>query len=141
MVAPSSTLWATTNLVIFSVCSSLGVVFGLLLFRLTCAVLAVHGGAADGKAELQWNSSCQAKRRRLKEQELFLDNSQITSVDFLQAAGSVSTGLGLSLDDRRVASSSGDSPILVSSVDDEVEREIQRQDVEMDRFVKLQVSI
>ncbi|XP_058089549.1 probable BOI-related E3 ubiquitin-protein ligase 2 [Magnolia sinica] len=91
--------------------------------------------AMDGTTvDLQWAGS-EPKNKRLKEQE-FLENSQISSVDFLQTR-SVSTGLGLSLDDRRMASSSGDSPVL-SLLDEEIDRELQRQDTEMDRFVKLQ---
>lgn len=93
---------------------------------------ALEGTSVD----LQWNR-CEPQNKRLKEQE-FLENSQISSVDLLQTR-SVSTGLGLSLDDRRVAAvSSGDSPVL-SLFDEEIDRELQRQDVEMDRFVKVQV--
>lgn len=66
-----------------------------------------------------------------------MENSQISSVDLLQTR-SVSTGLGLSLDDRRMVASSGDSPLL-SLFDEEIDRELQRQDAEMDRFVKVQV--
>ncbi|RWR92575.1 putative BOI-related E3 ubiquitin-protein ligase 2 [Cinnamomum micranthum f. kanehirae] len=92
---------------------------------------ALEGTSVD----LQWNR-CEQKNKRLKEQE-FLENSQISSVDLLQTR-SVSTGLGLSLDDRRMAAvSSGDSPVL-SLFDEEIDRELQRQDVEMDRFVKVQ---
>lgn len=78
--------------------------------------------------------------RRPKEQE-FLENSQITSIDFLQTGGSaVSTGLALSLDDRRAAASSGESPLLLlPMVDEEIAREVQRMDAEMDRFIRTQV--
>ncbi|KAJ4820091.1 SBP (S-ribonuclease binding protein) family protein [Rhynchospora pubera] len=77
--------------------------------------------------------------RRPKEQE-FLENSQITSIDFLQTGGSaVSTGLALSLDDRRAASSSGESPLLLlPMVDEEIACEVQRMDAEMDRFIRTQ---
>eukprot|EP00262_Sarcandra_glabra_P017681 TRINITY_DN6142_c1_g1_i2.p1 TRINITY_DN6142_c1_g1~~TRINITY_DN6142_c1_g1_i2.p1 ORF type:complete len:252 (-),score=42.84 TRINITY_DN6142_c1_g1_i2:188-943(-) len=49
---------------------------------------------------------------------------------------SASTELGLSIDDRRMASS-GDSRVF-NVLDDEIERELQRQDAEMNRFVKFQ---
>ncbi|KAL5992851.1 hypothetical protein ACLOJK_013770 [Asimina triloba] len=84
--------------------------------------------------DLQW-AGAEPKNKKLKEQE-FLENSQISSVDFLQTR-SVSTGLGLSLDDRRMASSSGESPVL-PLLDEDIDRELQRQEAEMDRFVKLQ---
>ncbi|XP_077213223.1 S-ribonuclease binding protein 1 [Tasmannia lanceolata] len=89
----------------------------------------------DGGIDLQWNNF-EPKKKRLKEQELLENNnSQISSLDFFQTR-SVSTGLGLSLDDRRI-SSSGDSPVL-SLFDEEIDLELQRQDAEMDRFIKLQ---
>eukprot|EP00262_Sarcandra_glabra_P017680 TRINITY_DN6142_c1_g1_i1.p1 TRINITY_DN6142_c1_g1~~TRINITY_DN6142_c1_g1_i1.p1 ORF type:complete len:346 (-),score=48.41 TRINITY_DN6142_c1_g1_i1:188-1162(-) len=95
---------------------------------------SVH--ATDG-VDLRWNSGCEPMKKKtlLKEHE-FLENSQISSVvDFLQTQ-SVSTGLGLSIDDRRMASS-GDSRVF-NVLDDEIERELQRQDAEMNRFVKFQ---
>lgn len=64
-------------------------------------------------------------------------NSQISSVDFLQSR-SVSTGLGLSLDNNRLVSF-GDSA-LIGLVGDELERELQRQDVEFERYIKHQVG-
>ncbi|XP_072989899.1 probable BOI-related E3 ubiquitin-protein ligase 3 isoform X1 [Typha latifolia] len=89
-------------------------------------------GAADAGSN-GWEPS----RKRPKEQEL-LENSQITSIDFLQT-GSVSTGLGLSLDDRRVVTSSGESPLLLlPMIDEDIDREVQRMDAEMDRFIKTQ---
>lgn len=80
------------------------------------------------------------RRKKLKEQD-FLENSQISSLDFMQT-GSVSTGLGLSLDDRRVAASSGDSSrLLLPMIDENIDREIERMDAEMDRFIKIEVSV
>ncbi|KAJ4841842.1 hypothetical protein Tsubulata_047564, partial [Turnera subulata] len=58
----------------------------------------------------------------------------ISSVDFLQAR-SVSTGLGLSLDNTRV-SCSGDSALL-SLLADDIDGELLRQDAEIDRYLKL----
>nr|XP_010926405.2 probable BOI-related E3 ubiquitin-protein ligase 2 [Elaeis guineensis] len=79
------------------------------------------------------------RRKKVKEQD-FLENSQISSIDFLQT-GSVSTGLGLSLDDRRVAASSGDSSLLLlPMIDDDIDREIERMDAEIDRFIKIEVE-
>lgn len=90
--------------------------------------------AADGR------SSGWELRKRIKEQDL-LENSQITSIDFLRA-GSVSTGLGLSLDDRKVATSSEESQfLLLPTIDEAINREVQRMDAEMDRFIKLEVSL
>ena len=79
----------------------------------------------------------ETERKRLKEQDFLENNSQISSVDFLQPR-SVSTGLGLSLDNTRMAST-GDSALL-SLIGDDIDRELQQQDVEIDRFLKLQVS-
>lgn len=90
--------------------------------------------AGEGAVVEGWEPN----RKRVKEQE-FLEDSQISSIDFLHTGGSVSTGLGLSLDDRRVGVSSGESSLVLSSIDEEIGREIQRQDAEMDRFLKLQV--
>lgn len=90
----------------------------------------------DAGADLQWNCGLEPKRRRLKEQDFLENTSQISSVDFLQARP-VSTGLGLSLENTRVASC-GDSA-LMSLIGDEIDVELQRQDAEIDRFLKLQV--
>ena len=97
-------------------------------------------GAAPAAAADGGSSGWEPRRKRLKEQDL-LENSQISSIDFLQT-GSVSTGLGLSLDDRRVAASSGESPLLLlPTVDKDIDREVQRMDAEMDQFIKLEVSV
>ncbi|XP_044510023.1 probable BOI-related E3 ubiquitin-protein ligase 2 [Mangifera indica] len=90
---------------------------------------------SDGGVDLQWNYSSEPKRKKLKEQDFLENNSQISSVDLLQARP-VSTGLGLSLDNTRMASSA-DSAIL-SLISDDIDSELQRQDVEIDRFLKLQ---
>lgn len=87
---------------------------------------------------MQWNYGLESKRKRLKEQDFLENNSQISSVDFLQPR-SVSTGLGLSLDNTRVASS-GDSALL-SLIGDDIDRELQQQDTEFDRFLKIQVCL
>lgn len=104
-----------------------------------------------GGPELQWNYGFEPKRKRPKEQD-FLDNnhnnntSQISSVDFLQAR-SVSTGLGLSLDNTNNNNNSNNKAWLASSgesaflgiVGDEIDREFQRQDAEIERYIKIQV--
>ncbi|PSS31436.1 BOI-related E3 ubiquitin-protein ligase [Actinidia chinensis var. chinensis] len=97
---------------------------------------APTGDGSDGGVELQWNYGLESKKR-LKEQDFLENNSQISSVDFLQAR-SVSTGLGLSLDNGRLASS-GDSPFR-GLIGDEIDRELQRQDAEIDRFLKIQAD-
>ncbi|CAL1396042.1 unnamed protein product [Linum trigynum] len=89
----------------------------------------------DGGIDLKWNYGLEPRRKRLKEQDFLENNSQISSIDFLQAR-SVSTGLGLSLDNNR-ASSSNDSALL-SLIGDDIDRELQRQDAEVDRFLKVQ---
>ncbi|MCI13273.1 RING finger protein B, partial [Trifolium medium] len=93
---------------------------------------------ADGSdvgVDLHWNFGLEPERKRLKEQDFLENNSQISSVDFLQPR-SVSTGLGLSLDNTRLTST-GDSALL-SLIGDDIDRELQQQDLEMDRFLKLQ---
>lgn len=87
--------------------------------------------------QLQWNYGLEPERKRLKEQDFLENNSQISSVDFLQPR-SVSTGLGLSLDNTHLTST-GDSALL-SLIGDDIERELQQQDAEIDRFLKVQVS-
>lgn len=91
---------------------------------------------SDGGVDLQWNYSLEPKRKRLKEQEILENDSQISFVDFLQARP-VSTGLGLSLDNTR-ATSSADSSLL-SFISDDIDRELRQQDAEIDRFLKIQV--
>lgn len=114
-----------------------------------CAVVLVHvvgfapgpvaaADCSDGGVDLQWNYDLEPKRKRLKEQDFLDNNSQISSIDFLQPR-SVSTGLGLSLDNTRVAST-GDSALL-SLIGDDIDRELQQQDTEIDRFLKLQVCL
>ncbi|KAL3505159.1 hypothetical protein ACH5RR_035000 [Cinchona calisaya] len=103
-----------------------------------------------GGLELQWNYGVEPKKKRPEEQD-FLDNnhnnnnttSQISSVDFLQAR-SVSTGLGLSLDNtitnsnnKNWLASSGDSAFL-GILGDDIDREFQRQDAEIERYIKIQ---
>ncbi|KAH9758202.1 RING-type domain-containing protein [Citrus sinensis] len=90
---------------------------------------------SDGGADLRWNSGLEPKRKRLKEQDFLENNSQISSVDFLQARP-VSTGLGLSLDNTRMASSADSA--LLSFIGDDIDSELQRQDAEIDRFLKVQ---
>lgn len=86
--------------------------------------------------------------RQPREQELLGENSQMSSIDFLQTGSAVSTGLALSLEDRRhgggsgagAGNSSGDSPLLLlPMLDDDISREVQRLHADMDRFIKAQV--
>ncbi|XP_039066940.1 probable BOI-related E3 ubiquitin-protein ligase 3 isoform X1 [Hibiscus syriacus] len=92
---------------------------------------------SDGGAEMQWNNGGEPKRKKPKEQDFLENNSQISSVDFFQAR-SVSTGLGLSLDNNKNRmASSGDSAFL-SFIGDDIDNELQRQDSEFDRFLKVQ---
>ncbi|XVE70097.1 hypothetical protein DITRI_Ditri10aG0044300 [Diplodiscus trichospermus] len=91
---------------------------------------------SDGGADLPWNNGVESKRKKLKEQDFLENNSQISSVDFFQTR-SVSTGLGLSLDNNNRMASSGDSALL-SLIGDDIDHELQRQDAEIDRFLKVQ---
>ena len=90
----------------------------------------------DGGGDLRWNYGLESKKKRVKEQDFLENHSPISSVDFLQPR-SVSTGLGLSLDHGRMASS-GDSSFL-RFIGDDIDLELQRQDAEIDRFLKVQV--
>lgn len=94
--------------------------------------------ASDGVADFPLMYGIEPKKKRLKEQDLFENNSQISSIDFLQPRP-VSTGLGLSLDNTRMAST-GDSP-LVSLIGQDVDLELQRQDEDIEKFLKVQVWI
>ncbi|CAH2035805.1 unnamed protein product [Thlaspi arvense] len=89
---------------------------------------------SDGGADFEWSYG----RKRIKEMDFLENNSQISSIDFWQNR-SVSTGLGLSLDNARIASSDGSA--LLSLVGDDVDRELRRQDAEIDRFLKIQVTL
>ncbi|WOL02799.1 hypothetical protein Cni_G11518 [Canna indica] len=100
-------------------------------------VMGLAPGAGPVAAADGGSTGWDPRRKRIKEQDV-LENSQISSIDFLQT-GSVSTGLGLSLDDRRVAASSGESPLLLlPTFDEDINREVQRMDAEMDRYIKLE---
>ncbi|KAK9150546.1 hypothetical protein Syun_008855 [Stephania yunnanensis] len=98
--------------------------------------------AVDGSTggDIRWDSGSEQRWKRPKDED-FLENNninanlQISFVDFLQTRY-VSTRLGLSLDDKGIISS-GESPAF-PLVDDAIERELHRQDAEMDRFIKAQ---
>lgn len=87
---------------------------------------------------MPWNFGLEPKKKRLKEQDFLENNSQISSVDFFHPR-SVSTGLGLSLDNTRMAST-GDSGLLLP-ISDDIDRELRRQDAEIDRLLKVQVLV
>ncbi|KAG2663646.1 hypothetical protein I3843_16G043600 [Carya illinoinensis] len=96
--------------------------------------VAANDGS-DGGVDLPWNFGLEPKKKRLKEQDFLENNSQISSVDFFHPR-SVSTGLGLSLDNTRMAST-GDSGLLLP-ISDDIDRELRRQDAEIDRLLKVQ---
>ncbi|CAK7347527.1 unnamed protein product [Dovyalis caffra] len=75
---------------------------------------------SDGGLELQWNYGLEPKRKRLKEQDFWRTIPRFR----------------LSLDNTRV-SSSGDSALL-SLIGDDIDSELQRQDMEVDKFLKIQ---
>lgn len=99
-------------------------------------VTAADGGS-DGGVGLQWNHGFEPKKKKLKEQDFLENNSQISSIDFLQQPRSVSTGLGLSLDNNHIASTRGSA--LLSLIGDDIDRELRQQDSEIDRFLKVEV--
>ncbi|KAL0360845.1 UNVERIFIED_CONTAM: hypothetical protein Sradi_3769000 [Sesamum radiatum] len=121
-----------------------------MLFPFCFVGLVQVAGLAPGPVQeengldLHWSFGLEPKKKRPREQ-VFLEktnnnnnndnNSQISSADLLQAR-SVSTGLGLSLENSRLASS-GDSALL-GLVGDDLDRELQRQDAEIYRYIKLQ---
>ncbi|KAE9603595.1 putative transcription factor C2H2 family [Lupinus albus] len=88
-----------------------------------------------GGADLQWNYCLEPERKRLKEHDFMESNSKISCVEFMKPR-SVSTGLGLSLDNTRM-SSVGDS-LLLSLFGNDIDRELLQQDVEIDRFLRAQ---
>ncbi|KAL7127485.1 hypothetical protein ABFS83_14G256000 [Erythranthe nasuta] len=83
------------------------------------AGLAPGPSHEENGPDLQWNFGLGLKKERPTEQ-----------------ARSVSTGLGLSLENPRLTSS-GDSA-LIGLFGDALDRELQRQDAEIDRYIKLQ---
>ncbi|CAN7054695.1 unnamed protein product [Brassica oleracea var. botrytis] len=83
---------------------------------------------SDVGAGFEWNSIY--GRKSLKEMDFMENNSQLSSIDFWQGR-SVSTGLGLSLDNANGSA-------LLSLVGDDVDQELLRQDSEIDRFIKIQ---
>ena len=95
------------------------------------------GGGGGAAADLQWSYDLEHERKRLKEHDFLENNSQVSCVDFMQLR-SVSTGLGLSLDNTRM-SSTGESALL-SLVHNDIDRELLQQDAEIDRFLRVQVS-
>ncbi|KAL6527380.1 hypothetical protein OROGR_016470 [Orobanche gracilis] len=109
------------------------------------AGLAPGSALEENGPDLLWNFGLESKRK-MPIELVFLENSinnhnsntnsQMSSVDLLQAR-SVSTGLGLSLDNPRLTSSSGDSSLL-GLVGDSLDQELQRQDAEIDKYIKLQ---
>ncbi|XP_019058145.1 PREDICTED: probable BOI-related E3 ubiquitin-protein ligase 2 isoform X2 [Tarenaya hassleriana] len=92
-------------------------------------------GPDGAAADLRWSYGVEPRRKRIKEQDFLENNSQISSIDFMQAH-SVSTGLGLSLDNTRIASS--DCSAFMTLIGDDIDRELQRQDAEVERFLKIQ---
>ncbi|OIV97641.1 hypothetical protein TanjilG_12398 [Lupinus angustifolius] len=88
---------------------------------------------SDGGADLQWNYGLEPERKRLKEHDFMESNSKISCVEFMKPR-SVSTGLGLSLENSRM-SSVGNSALL-SNLGNDIDRELLQQDVEIDRFLR-----
>lgn len=101
----------------------------MLFFSPSFLVLGL--APADG-ADLQWNLGLENDRKRLKEHDFLENISHMSCADFMQPR-SVSTGLGLSLDNTRVAST-GDSSLLSL-----VDHQLLQQNAEIDRFLRVQV--
>lgn len=88
----------------------------------------------ENELDLQANFGLESKKKSRKAQD-FLENSnnnnsQISCVEFLQAQP-VSTGLGLSLEPTAA---------LLRLVGDDLDRDLQRQGAETDRYIKFQVG-
>ncbi|XP_022842993.1 BOI-related E3 ubiquitin-protein ligase 1-like [Olea europaea var. sylvestris] len=86
----------------------------------------------ENELDLQANFGLESKKKSRKAQD-FLENSnnnnsQISCVEFLQAQP-VSTGLGLSLEPTAA---------LLRLVGDDLDRDLQRQGAETDRYIKFQ---
>lgn len=109
---------------------------------------ATGAGLHGSENDLAWNLL--APRKRAREHEL-LENSQISSIDFLQSQrtaqialpqsnGAVSTGLRLSLDDEKL-NSSGNMSLSTSKVslmNEELSGVLQQQNAEIDQFLRAQ---
>jgi len=106
---------------------------------------ATGAGLHVSKNDLAWNLL--APRKRTREHE----NSQISSIDFLQSQrtaqislpqsnGAVSTGLRLSLDDEKLNSSSNMSlgTSKMSLMNEELSGVLQQQNAEIDQFLRAQ---
>ncbi|MCL7043333.1 hypothetical protein MKW94_022263 [Papaver nudicaule] len=86
------------------------------------------GGGGDG--DRRWINGFQPKKMRLKEEDDLNNNNLLTGI---LPSRSVPTGLGLSLDDK--SSVEFQSSLLL---DDSINKELQRQDAEMDHLIKVQ---
>eukprot|EP00252_Welwitschia_mirabilis_P007540 TRINITY_DN18992_c0_g1_i2.p1 TRINITY_DN18992_c0_g1~~TRINITY_DN18992_c0_g1_i2.p1 ORF type:complete len:344 (+),score=71.67 TRINITY_DN18992_c0_g1_i2:353-1384(+) len=100
--------------------------------------------SSDGEAA--WNVG--VAKRKTREQEL-LENSQISSIDFLQTQranqvpipqtdGAVSTGLRLSLEGDSVNPSSNDAMGKLKNFNEELNTELQKQEADFDQFLRAQ---
>ncbi|KAK4794924.1 hypothetical protein SAY86_012918 [Trapa natans] len=102
------------------------------------APVPIHGAdGTDCGLDLQFKFGFEPKRKKLKEEDFFDNNSQISSIDFFQAR-SVSTGLGLSFDNNKIVSS-GDSALL-SLIFDDIDCELRQQDAEIENFLKIEAD-
>ncbi|XP_047334795.1 probable BOI-related E3 ubiquitin-protein ligase 3 [Impatiens glandulifera] len=91
--------------------------------------------ASDGLAvDFPLNYGFESRRKRLKELDFLDNNTQFSPVDFIQTR-SVSTGLGLSLDNGRLASSGDSSPFLGV-----IGNELSEYNADLDGFLRVQVE-
>ncbi|ERM97334.1 uncharacterized protein LOC18425291 isoform X2 [Amborella trichopoda] len=98
----------------------------------------VHNRGGE-ESDPGWNL-WEPRKKKLKELDL-IENSQISSIDFLQThqVGAVSVGLGLSLNDKRLASSGDSTSSSSLLIDKEFCRELQRQEADINQFLKVQI--
>ncbi|XP_047306823.1 probable BOI-related E3 ubiquitin-protein ligase 3 isoform X2 [Impatiens glandulifera] len=92
---------------------------------------------SDGSDGVPWNYGFEPRKKRLKEQDFFENNSQILPVDFFQTR-SVSTGLGLSLDNGRLGSS-GDSSFR-GIIRNEIDSQLLKHNADIDQYLRVQVE-
>ncbi|KAI4366436.1 hypothetical protein MLD38_022316 [Melastoma candidum] len=115
-----------------------------LRFSPSCDVLQLVPGpipastdAVAGGTGLLFDTGVEPKRKRPKERDAYLNESQVNLVDYLQL-GPVSSGLRLSLG-IDPAESSGNSTLLPSLLEG-IEEDLRQQNVETDMFINYEME-
>ncbi|CAM8998603.1 unnamed protein product [Rhodiola kirilowii] len=119
-------------------CNQFGVQLQQLRYFPPWMVPELKGALADesyGECNLQFGFGAEPKKRKLEVQDFFENDLQNPSLDVLHPL-SVSTGLGLSLDNAQMTFFSG----LLSLLGEDISKELSEQDAEIDRFFKVQAD-